>query len=186
MENKSEFIEISALKEIIDKLISENQSGFIEISSLKERIDQLIRENINTSKHIPDNTEFIQKITEKNSLLEKQKKESDFDYNPLIDGQINGIPIHSICVHECFCMRFNKVPCSGKHCIAIYSTEYGNRLNFNDEKSFSLEELEKLNYIQKLKITIDEDHESELMRKCSLAKLYPDKVYAYYSNYGAD
>ena len=75
----------------------------------------------------------------------------DYDYQVLIDGKINGVQIESISVSGCQCLSGKK--CDNMHEICIYDTT-GKMVNFwNGKRKFSIDELEKLNYIDKLRIT---------------------------------
>ena len=96
----------------------------------------------------------------------------DYDYQPLVDGKINGAQIKSISVRGCKCLNGEK--CDGFHEIRIIDTTDDRLLNFwSKNRNFSIEELEKMNYIDKLVITVDEDQSDNLTNNCELAKRYP-------------
>lgn len=86
----------------------------------------------------------------------KKLNNSYYDYQPLIDGKINGVEIKSITV--CGCKYLDGGKCDGMHKIRIYGTKNISNINFASEnRKFSTEELEKLNYIDKLRITGEDD-----------------------------
>ena len=139
-----------------------------EIIHLKKRIDDMIKE-----------TETLRKEIEKTEAriitLEQRKNMEIFNYQPLIDGKINGIQIESITVHGCDCLEV----CDGQHNIYIYDKENDARINFNNGKRFSIRELEKLNYIEKLNITVDAHYKCKLKNVCKLLMRYPEKLVVY-------
>lgn len=154
---------ISELSEIIE------QNNIIHDLMIKNQIMQL---------NMLENYELIKIAELRINYLKKQKMEDKFDYQPLINGKINGIFIKTISVHGCQCLSNNQ-KCTGAHNIHIYGIYSKERLNFNNERKFSINELVKLNYINKLEITVDEDWLNDLLNDCKLADCYRDKVVVY-------
>ena len=153
-----------------------------EITHLNERINELAEENERLIRKISTNDELIRRAKANVFLMEERKNNEIFDYQPLINGKINGIQIKSIKIHGCQCLENKK--CDAMHNICIYDMTSNERINFNNEKNFSIDELEKLNYMDKLEITADDDWKYDLMNGCRFAKSYPNKVGAY--GYWAD
>lgn len=108
----------------------------------------------------------------------------DYQYQPLIDGKINGVQIKSISVSECKCLKGEK--CDGLHKIKINDIKDNRMINYwNRDREFSIDELEKLNYVDKLRITVDEDWTDNLMNGCELAKRYWTKIVIHSFSFGA-
>ena len=141
----------------------------------------MTKENETLLKQLESNTEGIQSIKAKILLIEERKNKEIFDYQRLIDDKINGVEIKSISVHGCQCLR--NIKCDNMHNIHIYDTLSEERINFNNEKKFTIEELEKLNYTDKLKITVSDGSDYKLRNGCALAKYYPKKVVVYCYGY---
>ena len=152
----------------------------------KQQIENLKNKNIDLYEEILKNNEEIFKNYEKidrdnNNIIDKGNK--IFEYNPLINGKINDIEIESVAVHGCKCLTLEKrISCDGKHKIYIYTKSKSKStkrklLNKHSEQMFTIEELIKLNYIEKLKITVDDDWTSELKKGCLLAQQYPEKIH---------
>ena len=96
--------------------------------------------------------------------MSEKRDNFDYDYQPLIDGKINGVEIKSITVRECECSTGKK--CDGMHKIRINNIK-DNMLNFwSEQRKFSIDELEKLNYIDKLRIPVDEDRDENVRNNC--------------------
>lgn len=158
-----------------------NNSELVEITYLNKKIDELVKENERLAKQISFNNDLITKAKADILILENRKNIEIFDYLPLINGKINGIAIKSISIHGCQCLENKK--CDNMHAIHIYGTNSKERINFNNEKRFTLEELIELNYVDKLEITVDDDWSYQLKNNCELAKCYPTKVVVYTYGY---
>lgn len=146
-----------------------------EILEKKVHIDSLIDDNQSMLQRIAFNEAEIQKMIEEICCLEKEKYQDTFTYSPLLDGKIDGTQINSITVHGCKCLTKNG-QCDAKHNISIYGVNSRKRLNFNNERMFTMKELVELNYIDKLEITVDDAWQSCLVKNCWLARNYPDKI----------
>lgn len=157
---------------------SENISELPEIIEQNEIINNLMKKNKKLKNEISLNYELVKTAELKILHLKERKRKDNFDYQPLINGKINGIIIETISVHECQCLN-NDQKCTGVHNIHIYSTTSKERINFNNGRKFSMGELVNLGYINKLEITVDEDWLSDLLNNCKLAKRYRDKVAVY-------
>lgn len=171
-------------KNIIPYMAKINNDNLKNISELPEIIEQneiindLMKKILKSKKDIALNYELVKIAEQKILHFKKQKRKENFDYQPLINGKINEILIKTISVHGCQYLDNNQ-KCTGTHNIHIYGTTSKKRINFNNERKFSMNELVNLNYINKLEITVNEDCLSELLNNCELAKHYRNKIAVY-------
>lgn len=90
-----------------------------------------------------------------------------FDYKPLVNNKINSIDIGTIIVKGGDCLDFTKD--DSAHQVYIYTNQKdkfdeSKMLNFDNNQRFSIDDLIKLNYIEKLEILIDDEYYNELMK----------------------
>src|SRR5690242_15629294 len=125
--------------------MQESISEITEITQCQETIDQLLKENIELATKMANNIRTIRELRHKLMLLQARKRNEPFEYHALMEG--NGQLIDSITVHGCQCLGKESIPCDGAHNIHVYLTNTKERINFNNERKFSMEELETLGYI---------------------------------------
>lgn len=151
-----------------------------EIQNALETIKDYEKEIEIANKRIEFYKNQIEKQKQRIVMLEIKKQQDDFEYNNLINGKINGISIQEIRIYGCPCLETKNVKCDGKHAIHIFDTDANSRerkrINFNNERLFSIEELQSLMYIEKIQQSVNEDFADELRNNCQFAKLYSNKI----------
>lgn len=159
-----------------------------EITDIRE-INEDIRESQkkieNFETLIQQQQENIQKHTNRLLDLQKKKKDCTFEYLPLIDGKIGSHPVSSIYIYGCDCLTHGKKKqCDGIHQINILPplarVFYSERLNFNNTRKFSIDELQKLNYLDTIFQTVSDDFSHDIHEYCLFTKQYPNKLRIYY------
>lgn len=155
-------------------------SQISEITYYQKQIEELINDIDILKKRITWNESKIDEYRNKIIDLEKRANNDTFKYDPLLDGKINDMSIDKIIIYGYDCTKC-KDKCDGLHNIHIFGNNLKERLNFNNTRKFSVEELKELNYIDKLTVNIDDDDDYQFKKKCNLAKLYPNKIIRMYT-----
>lgn len=152
-----------------------------EINKLNDYLQKIINLNDQLEKQIVFNKNKIVETKNLITKLTKLQNDDTFRYVPLTDGKIGDVEISRIVIYACDSVGQIECKCDGLHQIHIFGNN-NKRINFNNTKKFSVQELIDLAYFDKIYQSVDDGTcKTRLFERCVFAKCFPHKVHAYCS-----